>query len=190
MAALRAGLITVAILLGLGFAAAQQGGKNLSSPQQKGQQEKAQQTESGRAGTTEPGSHTPTSPSDPSWVFQDGRLITPGAPADSQTVPSKFSERNKALDGLPTMAFPLPLTDDQRQRIRDAVSKTPVAVANAHPAELLPNDVEVRALPDQITAEIPAVRNLSYVRTSGGVLLISPANRIVVGEIAAQGTAK
>jgi len=48
----------------------------------------------------------------------------------------------------------------------------------------------VRALPDQITAEIPAVRNLSYVRTSGGVLLISPANRIVVGEIAAQGTAK
>jgi hypothetical protein len=190
MAALRAGLVTVAILLGLGFAVAQQGGENLSSPQQKGQQEKAQQTESGRAGTTEPSSHTPTAPPDPSWVFENGRLVTPGAPADSQTVPSKFSERNAALDKLPTMAFPLPLSDEQRQRIRDAVSMTPAASANVHSAELLPNDVEVRALPDQITAEIPAVRNLSYVRTSDGVLLISPANRIVVGEIAAQGTAK
>ena len=78
MAALRAGLITVAILLGLGFAVAQQG-ENLASPQQKGQQEKAQQTEPGRAGTTEPGSHTPTAPPDASWVFQNGRLITPGA---------------------------------------------------------------------------------------------------------------
>ncbi len=189
MAALRAGLITVAILLGLGFALAQQG-ENLASPQQKSQQEKAQQKEDGRAGTTEPSSHTPTAPPDASWVFQNGKLVTPGAPADSQTVPAKFSERNNALDELPTMAFPLPLTDDQRQRIRDAVSKTPVANATTRSAELLPSDVEVRALPDQVTAEIPAVRNLSYVRTSAGVLLISPANRIVVGEIAAQGAAK
>lgn len=189
MAALRAGLITVAILLGLGFALAQQG-ENLASPQQKSQQEKAQQKEDGRAGTTEPSSHTPTAPPDASWVFQNGKLVTPGAPADSQTVPAKFSERNNALDELPTMAFPLPLTDDQRQRIRDAVSKTPVANATTRSAELLPSDVEVRALPDQVTAEVPAVRNLSYVRTSAGVLLISPANRIVVGEIAAQGAAK
>ena len=129
MAALRAGLITVAILLGLGFALAQQG-ENLASPQQKSQQEKAQQKEDGRAGTTEPSSHTPTAPPDASWVFQNGKLVTPGAPADSQTVPAKFSERNNALDELPTMAFPLPLTDDQRQRIRDAVSKTPVANAD------------------------------------------------------------
>ena len=31
--------------------------------------------------------------------------------------------------------------------------------------------------------EIPAVRNLGYVRTADQILLISPANRIVVGEI-------
>jgi hypothetical protein len=185
MAALRAGLITVAFLLGLGFAFAQQG-ENLASPQQKSQQEKAQQTAPGRAGTTEPSSHAPTAPPDASWVFENGRLITPGAPADSQTVPAKFSERNNALDELPTMAFPLPLTDDQRQRIRETVSKTPVATANVHSADLLPDDVEVRVLPPQLTAEIPAVRNLSYVRTSAGVLLVSPSNRIVVGEIPAK----
>ncbi len=56
---------------------------------------------------------------------------SPGAPADSQTVPSKFSERNAALDELPTMAFPLPLTDEQRQRIREAVSQAPVEGATA-----------------------------------------------------------
>jgi hypothetical protein len=49
---------------------------------------------------------------------------------------------------------------------------------------MLPSQIDVRDLPDQITANIPAVRNLSYVRTSDGVLLVSPANRVVVGEIA------
>ena len=44
MAALRSGLVTLAILLGLGVAFAQQG-ENLATPQQKAQQEKAQQTE-------------------------------------------------------------------------------------------------------------------------------------------------
>ena len=49
MRALRSGLVTLAILLGLGLAFAQQG-ENLASPQQKAQQEKAQhdQRRSGR----------------------------------------------------------------------------------------------------------------------------------------------
>ena len=182
MGALRSALVTLAILLGLGFAVAQQG-ENLASPQQKGEQQKAQQTAPGRAGTTEPSSHTPTAPPDESWVFQNGRLITPGAPADSQTVPAKFSERNNALDELPTMAFPLPLTDEQRQRIRAAVGKAPVERTNAQSADLLPSGIDVRELPTELTTEIPAVRNLGYVRTSDGILLVSPPNRIVVGEI-------
>jgi hypothetical protein len=182
MAALRSGLVMLALLLGLGFAFAQQG-ENLAAPQQKAQQEKAQHTEPGRAGTTEPSSHTPTAPPDQSWVFQNGRLNVPGAPADSQTVPAKFSERNNALDQLPTMAFPLPLTDEQRQRIRAAVSKSPVESANAGPAELLPSGINLRDLPRELTQEIPATLNLGYVRTSDKILLVSPPNRIVVGEI-------
>ena len=81
------------------------------------------------------------------------------------------------------MAFPLPLTDEQRQRIRAAVSKVTVETANARPAELLPSGINVRELSDQITTEIPAMRNLGYVRTADRILLISPPNRIVVGEI-------
>jgi methylmalonyl-CoA mutase N-terminal domain/subunit len=183
MLALRFGLATLAVVGGLGLAVAQQG-ENLASPQQKNQQEKAQHTDEGRAGTTEPSSQTPTTQRDESWVFENGRLNTPGAPADSQTVPSTVSERNAALDKLPTMAFPLPFTDEQRQRIRDAVSKAPVEGATAQAAELLPSGINVRELPRQITDQIPAARNLGYVRTVDKILLISPPNRIVVGEIA------
>jgi hypothetical protein len=191
MRALRSSLISLAILLGLGMGLglAQQG-ENLASPQQKNQQEKAQQTEPGRAGTTEPSSHTPTAPPDESWVFWNGRLNVPGAPADSQTVPAKFSERNDALDELPTMAFPLPLTEEQRQRIRAAVSKVPSESANTGLAEVLPSSVNVRELPPDLTQGIPATRNLGYVRTDAKVLLVSPANRIVVGEIPEQAPSK
>jgi hypothetical protein len=182
MLALRFGLATLAIVVGLGLAVAQQG-ENLATPQQKNEQEKAQHGKDGRAGTTEPSSHTPTAPPDQSWVFENGRLNTPGAPADSQTVPSTVSERNAALDALPTMAFPLPFTDEQRQRIRDAVSKAPVEGATARAADRLPSGINVRELPRQITDQIPAARNLGYVRTSDNILLISPSNRIVVGEI-------
>jgi hypothetical protein len=183
MIVLRFGLVTLAIVVGLGLAVAQQG-ENLVSPQQKNQQEKAQHGDDGRAGTTEPSSHTPTTKLDESWVFENGRLNTPGAPTDGQTVPSTVSQRNAALDELPTMAFPLPFTDEQRQRIREAVSKAPVESANARAAELLPSGINVRELPRQITDQIPAARNLGYVRTSDKILLISPPNRIVVGEIA------
>ena len=182
MTALRSGLVTLAFLLGLGFAAAQQG-ENMADPKQKAQQEKAQQTEGGRAGTTEPSSEAPTAKPEETAPFVNGRLTAPGAPADSQTVPAKFSERNAALDELPTMAYPLPLTDDQRKRIRDAVSKAPVASADVRSADLLPTGIDVRDLPQELTTEIPATRNLGYVRTSGKILLVSPANRIVVGEI-------
>ena len=191
MRALRSGLVSLAILLGLGFGLglAQQG-ENLASPEQKAQQEKAQQTKAGQAGTTEPSSHAPTAPPDESWVLWNGRLTVPGAPADSQTVPAKYSERNDALDRLPTMAFPLPLTDEQRQRIRAAVSKVPAESANAGLAELLPSSVNVRELPPDLTQGIPATRNLGYVRTDDKILLISPPSRIVVGEIPGQAPAK
>src|SRR5262245_8735775 len=193
MRALRSALVTSAILLGLGFgfglASAQQG-QNLAPPEQKAEQEKAQQTEGGRAGTTEPGSAAPSAKPDANAVFVDGRLAVPGAPADSQTVPAKFSERNNTLDELPTMAFPLPLTDEQRQRIRAAVSKEPAEKANTGLAELLPSSVNVRELPADLTQGIPATANLGYVRTADKILLISPANRIVVGEIAEQAPSK
>src|SRR5437762_245931 len=55
-------------------------------------------------------------------VFVNGALNVPGAPADSQTVPAKFSKRNDAIDNLPIMAMPeLAFTNEQRRSIIDAV---------------------------------------------------------------------
>ena len=93
----------------------------------------------------------------------NGRLAVPDAPADSQTVPSKFSERNAALDQLPVMAFPLPLTDEQKTRIREAMSKTntPVADVRLHPADQVPSSVALSELPPALATEIPQVSGLS-----------------------------
>lgn len=148
---------------------------------QQGQQ--AVSTPSGKTGKEEPSAHTSTQST---AVFVDGKLNVPGAPADSQTVPAKFSERNDRIDKLPIMAMPLGLSDEQRRAIVDSVKQAnpPVQTTAAKPAEELPIDVVVHDL--GVSANIPDVAWLKVVRTPDRVLLVEPANRIVVGEIANQ----
>lgn len=189
---LRSGLSATALVIGLGLAAAQQASppgtpkENLASPQQKQDQQKAQHSEEGRAGTTEPSSQTPTPPPQESAVFLNGRLAVPGAPSDGQTVPAKSSERNAALDSLPTMAYPLALTDEQKRRIMAAVGKANVQVAGVtlHPADQVPSSVALSELPQALETEIPAVAGYQYVRTKDGILLVRAPVMTVVGEIA------
>ena len=82
--------------------AAQEPQKPASSttPQQQRGVEDAIRSESGKAGTQEPSSATPQDPTN-SAVLVNGAWNVAGAPTDSQTVPSKFSKRNAALDKLP-----------------------------------------------------------------------------------------
>ena len=117
-------------------------------------------------------------------MLVDGKLNVPGAPKDSQTVPAKFSERNDRIDKLPIMAMPLGLSDAQRRAILDSVKQAgqPVQTTSAKPAEQLPANIVVHDL--GVSANIPEVARLKYVRTPQGVLLVEPSNRIVVGEIA------
>jgi hypothetical protein len=145
------------------------------------QGDQATHSTSGRGGKEEPGSHAP---SQDTAVFVNGALNVPGAPADSQTVPAKFSKRNDALDKLPTMAFPLGLSDEERKRIADGVraANAPVARIDPRITEELPLSVALQELP-QGTAEIPGVNKLKYVRLENRILLVLPSNRIVVGEI-------
>jgi hypothetical protein len=146
---------------------------------QQGQQSVS--TPSGKTGKEEPTAHAPTQST---AVFVDGKLNVPGAPADSQTVPAKFSERNDKIDKLPIMAMPLGLSDEQRRAILDSVKQAgrPVQTTSAKPAEELPIGVEVHDL--GVAANIPEVANLKFVQTPDRVLLVAPSNRIVVGEIA------
>jgi hypothetical protein len=116
----------------------------------------------------------------------------PSGPIGSfgQTIPAKFSKRNDTLDRVPTMAIPLPLSDEQRKQIYDAVmadSSQPVAGADAlKPAsELSTNQAlnGMRPLPESVRG-IDGVQRLYYVKAKGKILLIEPATRTVVGEIA------
>ena len=146
---------------------------------QDGQGDKAAHSVSGRGGKEEPGSHAP---SQDTAVLVNGNWNVSGAPADSQTVPAKFSKRNDAIDRLPTMALPaLSLSEEQKRTIADAVraANAPVQSTTAKPAEELPLNVTVQDPPANDTA----FAKMKYVRTQDRILLIEPSNRIVIGEI-------
>jgi hypothetical protein len=116
-------------------------------------------------------------------------VITPIG-ASPETIPAKFSETNDTLDRVPIMAWPLGLSDQQRQRIYLAVmaEKNAPARDTGHldrPSEF-PTHValnELHALPSSI-GDINQVRGLEYVKTTDKVFLVIPANRIVVDVIA------
>jgi hypothetical protein len=117
----------------------------------------------------------------------------PSGPIGSfgQTIPAKFSKRNDTLDHVPTMAIPLPLSQEQRKQIYDAVmaeKSQPTAGADTlGPAsELSPDQAlnGMRPLPESVRG-IDGASRLYYIKTKDKVLLIEPNVRTVVGQITA-----
>jgi hypothetical protein len=110
--------------------------------------------------------------------------------ASPQTIPAKFSETNDTLDRVPIMAWPLGLSDQQRQHIYLAVmadkSAPPADADGLVRASELPAQValnELHVLPASIR-DIAQMRGLEYVKTMDKVFLVIPENRIVVDVIA------
>jgi hypothetical protein len=131
---------------------------------------------------------------DATHVLVNGALAVPGAPADSETVPSKYSARNAASDRLPTVAFRLKnLTDDQRREIYEQLTgqRPPLALSPGQAGDPhavvgaeLPAEIALRDLvpvPEALGARIPELRDTVFMRSDGRVLLVAPANRIVIG---------
>jgi hypothetical protein len=175
-------VLSAAVLLaGLGAAAAQQGDAG-----QQQRHDRMLQTVPGQNGKEEPSAHVPATSADPNAVFVDGKLNVPGAPQDSQTVPAKFSAHNHEIDVLPTMAYPLGLTDDQKHRISESVAKanTPTQAFDAKPADMLPVATPTTDLAQDIVADIPAVKDLKVVRTKDKILLVRTTNMVVRDAIA------
>jgi len=138
-----------------------------------------------QGGKEEPGSHG-SGASNTTDVFVNGQLAVPGAPADSQTVPAKFSERNAKLDAMPIMALPLGLSDEQKRQIADSVARSdaPVAQISAKPADVLPATTAVRELSADLKAAIPAASDLAFIRTGDKILLVRAPNMVVTETIA------
>jgi hypothetical protein len=119
----------------------------------------------------------------------EAHVITPIG-ASPGTIPAKFSETNDTLDRVPIMAWPLGLSEQQRQRIYTAVMAEKNApardIGHLERSSELPTPValnELHALPSSI-GNIDQVRGLEYVKTTDKVFLVIPASRIVVDVIA------
>jgi len=110
----------------------------------------------------------------------------PGAMPGSDTVPSRLSEKNAADDKLITVAYTFKnLTDEQRRAIYQALKAQPAPgpAPNAEIGVELPSSIELRPVPQEVVASVPQTSSYYYIVTGDKVLLVSPATRIVVGEI-------
>jgi hypothetical protein len=124
-------------------------------------------------------------------VYAKNTSAPSGGPIGSfgQTIPAKFSERNDVLDRTPTMALPLVISMQDRQRIYQAVmddKSAPAAGADAlRPASVLSAQqafTEIHALPDAVK-DMPALRNLQYLKAKNKVFIVNPVSRVVVDQI-------
>lgn len=114
--------------------------------------------------------------------------------ATGQTTPAKFSAENAAKDEIPLAVNNLNLSEADKQAILQAVSqdRAPAsttgsgsgsAVTPPEPGSLLSDFFEMRDFPGPLTDQMPALRNHKYVAMPDRVLLVNPANRIVISEI-------
>jgi hypothetical protein len=177
-------LSALVLLAGVSVAAAQQkandpGQQAPANPQGDGA------FKSQQGGKEEPGSHS-SGATESTAVFVDGKLAVPGAPADSQTVPSKVSERNARLDGIPIMALPLGLSDEQKKQILNSTTNMPLSQISAKPADMLPATTPVSELPADVKAAVPMASDLGVIRTSDKIFLVRAPSMVVTGEIAVQ----
>jgi hypothetical protein len=109
--------------------------------------------------------------------------------ATGQTMPAKFSKRNDVLDRTPIMAWPQSLSDQERQRIYQAVmadkSQAAAGADALMPASQLSTDQALNGMHPMPASvgDIDPVKRLKYVKAKNKVLLVEPSTRIVVEQI-------
>jgi glucose/arabinose dehydrogenase len=179
-ALLRTSALALAFAASAGLAAAQQQQPPPADAQQQSQQDKAQQTPSGQMGKEEPSSHAPSAAPPANAVLVNGALAVPDAPA-TDMVPAKFSAKNAADDALITIAYTFKmLTDDERHAIFEALKGQPAAAFNADVGTELAPAIELREVPDEVTARVPQTKGYRFAVANNRVLLVG-TSRIVVG---------
>ena len=127
--------------------------------------------------------HAETAKPQDSAVFVNGVLAVPGAATDTDTTPSKFSEKKAAGDRLVTFAYAFKLLSrEERSAIYQALKGQPSGRAlKAEIGTKLPLGIELHAVPIELTVRVPQTRGYHYTVAGNEVLLISPLTRVVVG---------
>ena len=108
--------------------------------------------------------------------------------ATGQTMPSTISERNAALDKLPTIALQFPLTDEQKKLIAKSVAAAPntatnPALANLQVSMFLPIGTPIQEFSGELLQQIPSASRYKYIKIDDRILIVDPPNSTVVGEI-------
>jgi hypothetical protein len=117
-------------------------------------------------------------------VFLNGSLNLPDGDQDSQTSPAKFSRNNDALDKIPIMARGPVLSDQDRTTILANVKINAAAQPGlGGPASELPTGMEASDWPPGVMAQVPNLKDTKYVALADRVLIVRPANGIVIAEI-------
>jgi Protein of unknown function (DUF1236) len=183
---LRTTLPIVALICGAGLALAQQPPPAGQPAPAAEQQQTGQQTPIGKAGIEEGSAQVPSAPQGP---FVNGALAVPGAPANTDTVPAKYSAKNDADDHQIIAAYTFKtLTPEQRRAIVQALKQGPGAPAaprlKAELGQVIPPAVQLRPVPDEVAAKVPQTKGYQYAATDTGVVLVSPATRYVAGALA------
>src|SRR5215831_17964148 len=114
-------------------------------------------------------------------AFVNGALAVPDAPANTDTVPAKFSAKNAADDALITIAYTFKtLTDDERRVIYQALKGQSAAAVNADVGTELPPGIELNPVPNELAARVPQTKDYRFAVANDRVLLVG-TSRIVVG---------
>src|SRR5262249_29514527 len=94
-------------------------------------------------------------------LFVNGALAVAGAPANTDTVPAKFSAKNADDDELITIAYAFKtLTDDERRAVYQALKDQSAGSAfNADIGTKLPPGIELRPVPEELAARVPQTRD-------------------------------
>jgi hypothetical protein len=125
-------------------------------------------------------------------VFVNGSLTAPGAPADVDTTPAKFSARTAADDKLPIAAYRLKyLTDEQHKIVREAIGGAASTGSGSRALDgfatvgaEVPTAAalgDLKPIPQAVIAQLPALDGTVYTMSEGKLLLVNATTRVVVG---------
>lgn len=176
------GVIAVALLAGTSLAVAQQN---------KTQQNAADEALTRSAPEAKDAPQAPPQTKIPDQASQPG--LQPEAPAltdgkltgseGGQDEPAKFSAQNDKIDHTPIMAYPIPLTPEQRRAIFQRLSQSEASNISAKPSEQVPATLTLQELPKDMAAGMPTVSDYKFLRTADKILIVNPRESVVVGEI-------
>jgi hypothetical protein len=156
------------------------------------------QTTEGKGPVIEPADPGPPGPWGLSREAAEAAATPPGGPpgASPQTMPSTLSARNAAADKLSWIERELTLASDQKRTIAQGLaaaggksesggsttgsdaSRSTIWVGN-----VLPLSVNLRDFPASLTAQIPELAGLQYVKLADRILIVEPSERVVLAEV-------